>query len=247
MAMQNNGLVQEFARLHSNNVLPGQDFGWLGDLDEVVDVPIGVIFRPRVTIRRLNRTASLNLVARPQFSRNSGSWIFITDVSDFVKLVPTIRFEDGDDSINLILTGVGTIADFDNDGYQSEGTGATGGYMFPSGTGTIRWEPEWCCVLHGSTVAEDSFRFRAVRSTGVLFAQGYNQFGRVVAKAPVVDGVVKFKSEISQAVQMTSSIGPAVRMESDIAAAVRMKSNVKSSVRMKTEITRAVNMKTEVC
>lgn len=248
MAMQNNGLLQELARIHSNNVLPGQDFGWLGNLNMSVDVPIGTIFRPRLTIRRFNRTAPLNTTVRLQFERNlSGNWFFITDVSDLVKLAPTIRFEDEDDSLDLLLTTTGTLVDGINGGYQSEGDGITGFYSFPSGTSAVRWEPEWSCVCHGSVLVDDSFKFRAVMGNGNLFAVGYSNNGRITAKAPVVDGVVKFKSEITQAIQMVSKIQPAVRMKSDIAASVRMKSNIKSAVRMKTEITRAVNMKTEVC
>ncbi len=247
MAMQNNGLRQEFARIHSNDVLPNQNFGWNGDLDEVVDMPIGTIFRPRFTIRRLNRTASLNLAARLQFQRDLGPWLFTTDVSTLCKFVKTIRFEDDDDSLDLLLTNLGSINDFDNNGYQSEGTGVAGGYTYPSGTGTIRWEPEWSCMLHGLTEAEDSFRFRVVRSTGATFDEGYDQFCRVIAKDPVIDGTPKFKSGIIQAVQMVSKIQSAVDIKSNIKPVVCMESNILPTVNMKTKIKQTVNMKTEIC
>lgn len=249
MGMVDNGLFQEFVRIHSDNVLPSQNFGWLAGLGGIADVPIGTVFRPRITISRAARSSVLNGTFRIQFERNlNGSWIFITNISDFCMLMPTIRFADNDHSLDLLLTTSGTINDLINGGYQSFGNGTTSDiYVFPAGISGIKFEPEWSCVFHGSTVADDSFRFRAVRSNGVVFAEGYDQYGFADAKAVVVDRVPKFKSEISQSVNMISQIQSAVGMKSDITAAVCMESNILGAVRMKTEISQAVNMRTEVC
>lgn len=247
--MVNDGLFQQFARIHSDKVLPSQNFGWLEDFNVVANVPIGTIFRPRITISRRSRTTQINLTFRLQFQRNlSGSFIFVTDVSDFCKLIPTVRFRNGNDSLDLLLTTDGFINDFDNNAYISEGDGETlRTYTFPPNEPDAKFEPEWSCIFHGSTLKDDSFRFRSIKANGDIFPEGYSQFGLVDAKDPIIDRVPKFKTEISQVVNLVSKINPAVRMKSNIIVAVNMCSSVFETIRIKTEISKAVDMRTEVC
>lgn len=244
---EDDGFQQSHARIHSDNVLPSDPSGFLAFNTVPALVAIGTSFRPRITVRRFNRTTSVNVDFRLQFRLNGvGGWTFITNGSDRVKLVPTTQYTDGDNCLDLLLVGVGQIPDFDNGCYQSEGDGSTGFTSFPSGIGTNRVEPEWCCVLHGSTQPGDSYEFRGFRDSLAAFAVGYLQFGLVDAIA-APQGVLKFDSEVGRSVCMTTNIASAIAVEAKTSRSVCVTAETQRAIQMGTEVTRAVCMTAEIC
>lgn len=224
---ENNGFTQERARVHSDLVLPSQNLGWIGPNDTTANQRIGQIFRPRVSVRRLSRTLTSNTGLRLQVRENVvlPDFIFVTDVSDFVKLVPTIRFDDEDDSLDRHLVVGGTLVATDNDALQSEGDGQTKQIIWPPSTGANRLEPEWSCMMHGSAAVGNNFIFRAVRQNGQEFEVSYAEFCRVTATDGST-GVAKLKTDTQQS----------VCLETDTAQSVNMKSDSIQSVYLTTDI-----------
>lgn len=240
-----NGLAQPLARIHSDLVLPEDDFGWLGEALELTDIRLDQHFRVRTGVRRLAQSAEITATCRLQYSLNSGPWSYVTDISSAVRLRPTVRHPDGQDNLKLLLA-TGVIADLDNGGYQSEGDGSTDLYSWPGGFAGTRWfEPEWSCFFPAGGVAVgNTIRFRALLGTGAVFSGFYN-FGLVKVVDEVIGQSVDFGSEVSPSVCVSFDVRPSVRARVETLPSVRAGHGINSSVRMRTEIESSVKIKNE--
>ena len=247
-----NGFSQPSARIHSDLVLPEDDFGWLGEANSQVkagqpaDVRPSQHFRVRINVRRVSLSTEVTETIRLQLSLNNGSFSFVTDVSSTARLRPTVRHPDGQDNLKLLLTS-GFIADPDNGGYQSEGDGSTDLYSWPGGfVGARRFEPEWSCFFPvGGVAAGDSLRFRALLGTGAIF-DGFYAFGTVDVADEVVNQSVDFRSEIGPSVRAVSDVRPSGRARVETLPSGRAGSGITPSVRMRTGIGQSVRAGHEV-
>lgn len=169
MVVMDNGMRLQNWRARDPRVSHDEAEGWLAEIHTEWKQITDSDFRLRILTKRpTNNSYTISaLVFRLQRSINGEGWQYVTDISNWVRLVLTPFYENQDDSTDVFL-GSGNMIIDNNNLVEAGLTGRTGPLTWPAANRAV--ESEWALTLRPQQPwqAGDSVEFRLLASEEVF-------------------------------------------------------------------------------